>query len=158
MRRRQINNGKKIIEAADKGIAFVGGLSMKTKILIADDDPAIRDVFKMIFDRPGYEIEIKEDGKDILKNNYDLPHVFLIDKQLSGMDGLQICRHLKDNDATKDIPVIMVSASPDIGMLAQQVGADDYIEKPFDLKRLLKMVEKYARPTKKSASQRFDKF
>ena len=121
---------------------------MKWKILAADDDPGIRDIFKIIFEGAGYAIEVKEDGRDILENNYTRPDLFLIDKQLPGMDGLDLCRYLKTQSSTKDIPVIIVSATPDIGVSAKNAGADDYIEKPFDMNCLLKFVEGYLHPGK----------
>ena len=129
-------------------MSFAQFLVMKKKILVADDDPGIRDIFKIIFERAGYSIELKEDGRDILKNNYTKPDLFLIDKQLSGMDGLDLCRHLKAQPLTKNIPVIIVSASPDIGLLAKNAGADDYIEKPFEMNYLLKFVERHLHPGK----------
>jgi DNA-binding response OmpR family regulator len=115
---------------------------MKKKILVADDDPGIRDIFKIIFEKAGYNIEIKDDAEDVLKNNFTIPDIFLIDKLLSGYDGLDICRYLKSNPLTCHIPVIMVSASPDIGITAMKAGADDFVEKPFDLKYLLKVIER----------------
>ncbi|TMI96239.1 MAG: response regulator [Bacteroidetes bacterium] len=130
------------IKTSDRGIKFAKPLTMKKKILVADDDPGIRDIFKIIFERAGYIIEIKDDAEDVLKNNFTIPDVFLIDKLLSGYDGLDVCRHLKDNPLTCNIPVIMVSASPDIGATAMKAGADDFVEKPFDLKYLLKVIER----------------
>ena len=124
-------------------MAFAAVLSMKKRILVADDDPGIRDIFKMIFEKAGYSIDIKDSGREILEDNYERPDVFLIDKQLSGIDGLNVCRHLKSRKSTKDIPVIMISAAPDIGPLAEKAGADDYIEKPFDLKCLLALIDKH---------------
>jgi len=121
---------------------------MKWKILAADDDPGIRDIFKIIFEGAGYAIEVKEDGRDIIENNYTRPDLFLIDKQLPGMDGLDLCRYLKTQSSTKNIPVIIVSATPDIGVSAKNAGADDYIEKPFDMNYLLKFVEGYLDPGK----------
>lgn len=114
---------------------------MKKKVLIADDDEGIRDIFSIVFTNAGYSVELKPDGSDLLKDNYSIPDVFLIDKQLSGWDGLDICRHLKRGNKTKDIPVIMVSASPDISATAHTAGADDYIEKPFNIQSMLKKVE-----------------
>jgi CheY-like chemotaxis protein len=113
------------------------------RILIADDDQGIQDIFTIIFENAGYAIELKTNGDDILKNKFTLPHVFLIDKQLSGTDGLDICRYLKNQKLTKHIPVIMVSASPDIAKLSREAGADAYIEKPFEVKDLLRMVGYY---------------
>jgi DNA-binding response OmpR family regulator len=67
----------------------------------------------------------------------------LLDRQLSGQDGLKVCRFLKSQSQTKDIPVIIVSATPGIGKLAQEAGADDFIEKPFQMKELLNVVAKW---------------
>ena len=86
----------------------------------------------------------KKNGEDLLKNKFTLPDVFLIDKQLSGYDGLDICRHLKNKGRTKNIPVIMISASPNIGSLSKEAGADAFIEKPFEIKDLLRLVNFYA--------------
>jgi len=134
--------GKKIIEADDKGMAFAQPLLMKHRILVADDDSSIRDIFKIILARAGYDLELKEDANEIFNNNFKIPDLFLIDKLLSGVDGLEVCRYLKDNPDTCNIPVVMVSASPDIGVSAIKAGADDFIEKPFELTYLLKVIER----------------
>ncbi len=115
---------------------------MKKKILVADDDPGIRDVFKVILETAGYEIELKENVSEILENNFTTPDLFLIDRLLSGIDGLDICRHLKSNADTKNIPVVMISASPDIKVSSTKAGADDFIEKPFDLSHFLNVIER----------------
>lgn len=117
-------------------------LKMRGKILIADDDPGIRDIFQIILTKSGYDLDIKEDASEIFKNEFPIPDVFLIDKLLSGVDGLDVCRFLKNNPRTCDIPVVIVSASPDIGVNAMNAGADDFIEKPFDLAHLLKVIER----------------
>ena len=142
MKMKITRRGKKIIEPDDKGMAFAKPLMMKQKILIADDDESIRDIFNIILVKAGYEIEVKEDANEIFRNNFKLPDLFLIDKLLSGVDGLDVCRHLKNDPHTRDIPVVMVSASPDIGTLAIKAGADDFIEKPFELSYLLKVIER----------------
>ena len=142
MKIKTTKRGKKIVEPADKGMAFAKPLIMKQKILIADDDESIRDIFNIILVKAGYEIEVKEDANEIFKNNFKIPDLFLIDKLLSGVDGLEVCRHLKNNPTTRNIPVVMVSASPDIGTLAIKAGADDFVEKPFELTYLLKVIER----------------
>ena len=139
---RKGKNKTRSIEPSERGINFAQPLAMKKKILVADDDPGIRDIFKLIFERAGYSIEIKEDAEEVLKNNFTIPDIFLIDKLLSGYDGLDICRYLKTNPLTSHIPVIMVSASPDIGTAAIKAGADDFVEKPFELSYLLKVIER----------------
>ena len=124
---------------------------MPKKILVIDDDPGIQDIFQIIFEKAGYSIEIKNNGEDILKNRFTLPHLFLIDKQLSGYNGLDLCRYLKKQKHTMNIPVIMVSAAPDIGNLSEEAGADSYLEKPFEIKGLLKLVEFYLKDQEKNS-------
>jgi CheY-like chemotaxis protein len=116
---------------------------MKKRILIADDDAGIRDVLEIIFENAGYNLEIKENGEDIVQNNFIVPDLFLIDRQLSGTSGLDVCRYLKQNKNTAKIPVIIISASPDIAKLAIAAGADGYIEKPFELTHLLETIQRY---------------
>ena len=123
-------------------MAFAQPLLMKHRILVADDDSSIRDIFKIILVRAGYDLELIEDANEIFNNNFKIPDLFLIDKLLSGVDGLEVCRYLKDNPDTCNIPVVMVSASPDIGVSAIKAGADDFIEKPFELTYLLKVIER----------------
>ena len=134
--------GKKIIEPESTGIEFARPLLMKRKILVADDDAGLRDIFEIILAKAGYDIEVKDDANEIFKNNFKVPDLFLIDRLLSGVDGLDVCRFLKNNKQTSQIPVVMVSASPDIGLLAVKAGADDFVEKPFELTYLLKVIER----------------
>lgn len=114
------------------------------RIIFVDDDPDIQEMFKLIFEKAGYEIVVFPDGRSLLKNGYKLPDVIILDKQLPDIDGIDICRNLKCNKKTKHIPVIMLSANPDIKVLAANAGADASIEKPFSLKELRNMVAKYA--------------
>jgi DNA-binding response OmpR family regulator len=116
---------------------------MIKKILVADDDPGIQDIFKIILESAGYTVEIISNGEDILRNNYTVPDLFLLDKRLSGIDGIDICLHLKNQGTTAHIPVIMISANPGIGVLSQEAGADDFIEKPFDVPYFLEMIKKH---------------
>jgi CheY-like chemotaxis protein len=133
-------------------MAFAQPLLMKHRILVADDDSSIRDIFQIILVRAGYDLELIEDANEIFNNNFKIPDLFLIDKLLSGVDGLQVCRYLKDNPDTCNIPVVMVSASPDIGALAIKAGADDFVEKPFELSYLLKVIERNINDAKKGRS------
>ena len=115
----------------------------KKTILVTDDDPGIQDVFKIILEKAGYEVIVNGNGNAILQDNYETPHIFLLDEQLSGVDGLDICKHLKSKEETKHIPVIMVSATPGLAPLAESAGADAWLEKPFHLKDLLAIVARY---------------
>jgi len=115
---------------------------MKKKIIVIDDDASVREIFGIILERAGYDLQLIGDANEILKKNFRLPDLFLLDKLLSGHDGLDICRFLKTQKETKNIPVVMVSASPDIGTLSQKAGAEDYLEKPFEISLLLNVIER----------------
>lgn len=109
------------------------------KIIFADDDPTIQDVIHLILD-DSYEITTFTEGEPLLRADIAVPDLFLLDRQLPGVDGLDICRHLKKQRTTKNIPVIIISASPNITSLAESAGADDVIEKPFLIQELRQMI------------------
>lgn len=108
-----------------------------------DDDPAIQDSLTILLERAGYRVSVYSSGNPILDEQFELPDIFLLDKQLSGVDGLDICRFLKENRRTQHLPVIIFSASPHIGQLARSVCADDFLEKPFKKNDALAMIKKY---------------
>jgi DNA-binding response OmpR family regulator len=75
-----------------------------------------------------------------LRIKFRIPDIFLIDKQLSGTNGLDICLYLKDHRDTVHLPVIMIPASPDIAQLSEEAGVDSYTEKPFDMMYMLRLI------------------
>ncbi len=109
--------------------------------MIIEDDPAILDVLGILFTRAGYEASTFPNGNFILMGEFNIPDLFIIDKQLSGVDGLDICKHLKATASTKNVPVIILSATPHIHMQIKQVGADAFLEKPFSNNNLLKIAD-----------------
>jgi DNA-binding response OmpR family regulator len=115
----------------------------KKKILVADDNPAILDALKIMLEEKGYEVETTVDGATAQDMHDNLPDLLLLDIWMSGIDGRDICKHLKSAAATKHIPVIMVSATKDIEHIAKDSGADDFISKPFQMEHLMAMVAKY---------------
>ncbi|WP_426587846.1 response regulator transcription factor [Mucilaginibacter sp. R-33] len=110
------------------------------KIMIADDDPGIVDAMEMLLEFEGYEVTSTVDGTTVLDMKDELPDLLLLDIWMSGEDGRYICKKLKQDKLTKDIPVIMISASRDIRDSAMMAGADDFLAKPFDMNELLKKV------------------
>ena len=116
---------------------------MALTIFVIEDDEGIQDVLKIVLNRAGYETNIYSDGRAILKKGSSLPDLFLIDKQLAGADGLTICRQLKDDKKTRSIPVIMMSAYPNIKEFSILAGANDFIEKPFKIESLLSTIRKH---------------
>lgn len=116
---------------------------MKKKIVIIEDDPSITDALNIIFTRAGYDVSHYSDGAIILEGDIEPPDIFLIDRQLSGIDGLEICRFLKQHQPTAGIPIILMSATPGILNMAKNAGADDFIEKPFSKLHLTRKIEQY---------------
>lgn len=112
----------------------------KKKIFIIEDDQTVQEMLKMIFEKAGYEIEISSDGQSIYKERDQWPDLFVLDKQLFGFDGLEICRYLKSTEATSKIPVLMLSATPGIEPMAISAGADDFLEKPFNTSHLMSRI------------------
>ena len=115
---------------------------MEKVICIIEDDEGIQDVLRIILQRAGYGTSIFSDGRPVMEKNYNVPDLFLIDKQLPDMDGLDICRHLKKDHATSSIPIVMMSAYPNMRQLSKESAADDFIEKPFLVEELLTIIEK----------------
>ncbi|HEY0433421.1 MAG TPA: response regulator [Chitinophagaceae bacterium] len=115
---------------------------MKTIILVEDDE-SIRDCFLLILDRKRYSVMALADGQSILDREAQRPDLFILDKNISGMSGLDLCHEIKNDEKYRDVPVIMLSASPGIVEMAKEAGADDAIEKPFTSKAMRQMVGKY---------------
>lgn len=134
-----------------EGIIFVAGNPIMPTILIADDDEGIRDILQVLLEKEGYILDIKSRGDDLLINNFSIPDLFILDRQLLNIDGLDICKHLKRRPETASIPIIMISASLGIDTLSQQAGADNYLEKPFDINCLLEMIHNLINKQKMTA-------
>ncbi|RZK35125.1 MAG: response regulator transcription factor [Hymenobacter sp.] len=115
-------------------------LSQK-RILIADDDPGIVDAVEMLLEFEGYDVSTTLTGSTVLSLNDNLPDLLLLDIWMSGEDGRDICKKLKEDTSKKHIPVIMISASKDVKESAMKAGADDFLAKPFDMNDLLKKIE-----------------
>ncbi|HEX8019158.1 MAG TPA: response regulator [Mucilaginibacter sp.] len=113
------------------------------KIMIADDDPGIVDAVEMLLEFEGYEVTSTVDGTTVLEMKKNLPDLLLLDIWMSGEDGRDICKKFKESELTKDIPVIMISASRDVRESAIAAGANDFLAKPFEMDELLKKVEQF---------------
>lgn len=111
------------------------------KILVVEDEANISDFIKGELEYEGYDVCIKADGRDgleeALKNEYDL---IILDIMLPSMNGFEICRRLKKSKRT---PIIMLSAKDSVmdKVNGLQIGADDYIAKPFAIEELLARIE-----------------
>jgi DNA-binding response OmpR family regulator len=112
------------------------------KIMIADDDPGIVDAVEIMLDFEGYEVSSTVNGATVLDMQSEFPDLLLLDIWMSGFDGRDICRELKQKKDTRDIPIIMISASRDIERSAYEAGADDFLAKPFEIDDLLGKIKK----------------
>lgn len=112
------------------------------KILVADDDTAILEAIKLILESEGYDVSVTVDGSTIYKMERDYPDLLVLDIWMSGVNGTDICKYLKKNSKTKNIPVVMISANRDALEMARKAGADDFVAKPFDVDDLLEHVER----------------
>ncbi|KPQ40656.1 MAG: EAL domain-containing protein [Phormidium sp.] len=115
----------------------------KGNILIVDDTPANLELLNTILTRAGYEVCVAVDGSTGLEGaRYGKPDLVLLDIMMPGMNGYDVCRFLKEDHETRDIPVIFISALDDAldKVKAFTVGGTDYISKPFQFKEVLARV------------------
>ena len=113
----------------------------KQKILIVDDDNNIAELISLYLVKECFETKICNDGETAI-NTFDTfkPNLVLLDLMLPGIDGYQVCRELRTKS---QVPVIMLSAKGEVfdKVLGLEMGADDYMEKPFDSKELVARVK-----------------
>lgn len=116
----------------------------KENILIIEDDPDIVELLTYNLEREGYKVSSATDGEVGLREaRRRKPGLILLDLMLPGMDGLEVCRHLKAEDTTRGIPLLMITAKseePD-EVTGLELGADDYITKPFSPRNVLARIK-----------------
>lgn len=120
----------------------------KHKILIVEDDENIRELISFNLKSENYTIEEAETGEEgIKKAKQTNPDLILLDLMLPEMDGLDVCRQLKSEADTKDIPIIMVTAKGEESDIVTglELGADDYVTKPFRPKELIARIRNILR-------------
>lgn len=116
-------------------------MSEAIKITLADDDPGILDAVGMMLEMEGYLVSATLRGHTILNFPDQLPDIYVLDIWMSGSDGRDLCKTLKNTDKTKNIPVILISASNDLQKSAELAGADDFLAKPFEIDALLEKIK-----------------
>ena len=113
----------------------------KQTIMIVDDDPNIARLIKLYLEKENYLVSVQERGDDAINAfNKQTPDLVLLDIMLPGMDGWEVCRRIRANHKT---PIIMLTAKDDTfdKVLGLELGADDYVTKPFDSKELVARVK-----------------
>ncbi|MFN8178479.1 MAG: response regulator [bacterium] len=115
----------------------------RRNILVVEDEPDIAEVIQYNLAREGYLVDVVGDGEVALDRAVRAaPDLILLDLMLPGLDGLELCRRLKEDPVTRSIPVVMVTAKGEESdvVLGLGVGADDYVAKPFSPRELLARV------------------
>ena len=105
------------------------------KVLVVDDDNNICELLKLYLEKEGYGVMVSHDGDEaVLKFNTLHPDIVLLDIMLPGLDGWQVCREIRKKS---NVPIIMITAKSETfdKVLGLELGADDYVVKPFDTKR-----------------------
>jgi len=116
----------------------------KSRLLVVEDDTDISNMLKIYFTGLGYEVDVAPRGSDALeKTRQVLPHLIVRDIMLPDIDGYEVCRILRTNTRTSHIPVIFLTQKDERSDRLQglELGADDYITKPFDIEELKLRVQ-----------------
>ena len=125
----------------------------KQKVLIVDDDNNIAELISLYFTKECFDTRIVNDGENALRefSTYE-PDLILLDLMLPGIDGYQVCREIRTRS---QVPIIMISAKGEVfdKVLGLELGADDYMEKPFDSKELIARAKAVLRRTSQSAAR-----
>lgn len=133
------------------------------KILVSDDDRNIAELLRLYLEKEGYTVVLAFDGEEAIEQfNRENPDLVLLDIMMPKLDGWQVCREIRK---TSDVPIIMITAKGETfdKVLGLELGADDYVVKPFDSKEIVARIKAVLRRTGKSDNQqdvkevRFDK-
>jgi two-component system alkaline phosphatase synthesis response regulator PhoP len=120
------------------------------KVLIVEDDSAVRGVVELALEREGMRTLAVADGEEALKrlgsSEQDVD-LIVLDVMLPGMDGVSVCREIRESDVGSDVPIIMLTARDDEAsiLIGLEVGADDYVTKPFSPRQLISRIRAHLR-------------
>lgn len=131
------------------------------KILIVDDEEHIRELIKFNLENNGYSVVTSDNGNDALKIAKDIhPQLVLLDLMLPGIDGYDVCKEIRKDNNISSIPIIMITAKGEEfdKVLGLELGADDYLTKPFSIRELLARVKAVLRRTSLQQIEKSYKF
>ena len=116
---------------------------MKKKILITDDEEDLCEILKFNLETEGFQVETANNADEMLRKKLAGFDLFLLDIMMPGLSGLELAKQLKTNELTKSIPIIFITAKDTLEdtLTGFDLGADDYIKKPFSVKEVLARVK-----------------
>lgn len=114
------------------------------KILVVDDEEHIQELIKFNLEKNGYKVSCANNGIDAIKlAKEQLPQLMLLDLMLPGMDGLDVCKEIRKDSSMSNMPIIMITAKGEEidKIIGLELGADDYITKPFSVRELVARIK-----------------
>jgi len=119
---------------------------MIKKILVIEDEPVIGEMMCILLEMEGYNvISLSDTGLARRKLHDQEVAMVMLDLGLNGEDGQSMCAYIKAQDDLRDIPVVLVSGNHELEQITIEIGADDFIKKPFDMQHFMEKVNNYAR-------------
>jgi CheY-like chemotaxis protein len=113
-------------------------------VLVCDDDPSILELTQIVLEEHGYTVKVANHSRQIAPALHDpVPDLILLDLWFPEVGGVGITKQLKADTATQNIPIVIVSANKDAPKIAQQIGANGVLCKPFDLSELEEIADHY---------------
>jgi len=127
---------------------LTGKINMAQKILVVEDMESVVETMRALLEQEGFQVVVARNGLEGLQAvNKERPDLLLLDLILPGLDGLEVCRRLRRNPETAQLPILMLSGKAEEAdkVVGLEVGADDYITKPFSPKELIARVKSHLR-------------
>ena len=116
-------------------------MEKKKNILVVDDDPDIGAMLKMMLEYKGYAVTLLSNaGQTEQQLSNEVTDLVILDMLIAGTNGTDVCRSIRSNPLSVQVPVLMISALPDVRKVCIDAGANDFISKPFEMKELLAKV------------------
>ena len=114
------------------------------KILVVDDEEHIQELIKFNLEKNGYKVILADNGIDAIKLAEEhMPQLMLLDLMLPGMDGLDVCKEIRKDSSMANMPIIMITAKGEEidKIIGLELGADDYVTKPFSVRELVARIK-----------------